>query len=90
MLKVPDYKSHTERMEKNENCPLLEDCSVYLNKISHTEIIGLTYRSLYCLQVNKKYKSCKRYVACIKLGKQVNRRSCPIHPTASRKLTPSA
>ncbi len=77
MPKVPDYKSHTERMERNEYCPLLEDCSVYLNKVGHTEIIGLTYRSLYCLQVNKKYKSCKRYAACIKLGKQVHRKVLP-------------
>jgi uncharacterized cysteine cluster protein YcgN (CxxCxxCC family) len=86
MPKVPDYKSHTERMERNENCPLLEDCSVYLNKISHTEIIGLTYRSLYCLQVNKKYKSCKRYEACTKLGKQVHRKVLPNSPYSIEEI----
>jgi hypothetical protein len=64
-------------MEKNENCPLLEDCSVYLNKVHHNEIIGITYRSLYCLQVNRKYKSCKRYIACNMLGKQVHRNILP-------------
>jgi hypothetical protein len=64
-------------MEKNEYCPLLEDCSVYQNKVKHNVIVGLTYRSLYCLQVNRKYKSCRRYEACIKLGKQVHRSILP-------------
>ncbi len=64
-------------MDKNEFCPLLEDCSVYQNKVSHNVIVGLTYSSLYCLQVNKKYKSCKRYEACVKLGKQVHRSILP-------------
>jgi hypothetical protein len=73
-------------MEKNENCPLLEDCSVYLNNVNHTEIIGLTYRSLYCLQVNKKYKSCKRYMACNKLGKQVHRNVLPNSPNSIEEI----
>jgi hypothetical protein len=56
-------------MERNEYCPLVENCSVYLNNINHSEMVGLTYRSLYCLQGNKKYKVCKRYHAFTKLGK---------------------
>jgi hypothetical protein len=64
-------------MKQNDYCPLLEDCTVYLNNIGHTEIVGLTYRSLYCLQGNKKYKSCKRYQACVLLGKQVHRTILP-------------
>jgi hypothetical protein len=64
-------------MEINVYCPLLEDCSVYQNKIKHNEMVDLTYRSLYCLQGNKKYKSCKRFQACVKLGKQVNRMVLP-------------
>jgi len=73
-------------MKNNENCPLLEDCSVYLNKVNHTEIIGLTYSSLYCLQVNKKYKSCKRYVVCKKLGKQVNSNVLPNSPYSIEEI----
>jgi hypothetical protein len=74
-------------MEKNEYCPLLEDCSVYLNKIYHNEIVGLTYSSLYCLQVNKKYKSCKRYLACTKLGKQVHRNVLPNSPKSIEEIS---
>jgi hypothetical protein len=64
-------------MESNANCPILEDCKVYLNNVNHNEMVGLTYRSLYCLQVNKKYKVCKRYQACIKFGKQLTRKVLP-------------
>jgi hypothetical protein len=73
-------------MDKNEYCPLLEDCSVYLNDVSHNEIIGLTYRNLYCLQVNKKYKSCKRYQACTQLGKQVHRNVLPNSPCSIEEI----
>ena len=73
-------------MEKNEYCPIVEDCSIYLNKVNHTEIIGLTYRSLYCLQVNKKYKSCKRYAAYIKLGRQVHRKVLPNSPYSIEEI----
>jgi uncharacterized cysteine cluster protein YcgN (CxxCxxCC family) len=73
-------------MEKNENCPMLEDCSVYLNKVNHNEIIGLTYSSLYCLQVNKKYKSCKRYLARTYLGKQVHRDILPNSPNSIEEI----
>jgi hypothetical protein len=64
-------------MENTMHCPLLEDCTVYLNNICHNEMVGVTYRSLYCLQVNKKYKMCKRYNAYIKLGKQIPRDILP-------------
>ena len=50
-------------MEDSAHCPILEDCPVYQNNIHHNEMIGFSYRSLYCLQVNKKYKTCKRYHA---------------------------
>jgi hypothetical protein len=56
-------------MDTSEFCPIHEHCSVYQNKITHNEIIGLTYRILYCQQVNKKYKICKRYQAYTKIGK---------------------
>ncbi len=64
-------------MENTLHCPILEDCTVYLNNICHNEMVGLTYRSLYCLQVNKKFKMCKRYHAYIKLGKPVPRNILP-------------
>ena len=48
-----------------------------MNDITHNEIVGLTYRSLYCLQGNKKYKSCKRYQAFMQLGKPVHRMVLP-------------
>lgn len=60
-------------MESSCNCPILEDCTVYVNDISHNEMVGLSYRELYCLQVNKKYKTCKRYMAYQKLGKPAPR-----------------
>ncbi len=64
-------------MEETCNCPILEDCTVYVNDISHNEIIGLSYRNLYCRQVNKKYKMCKRYIAFRKTGKQAPRNVLP-------------
>lgn len=64
-------------MEGSCNCPILEDCTVYVNNVSHNEIIGLSYRELYCLQVNKKYKTCKRYNAYLKLGKPAPRYVLP-------------
>jgi hypothetical protein len=64
-------------MNNKEFCPLPEGCPVYMNDITHNEIVGLTYRSLYCLQGNKKYKSCKRYQAFIQLGKPVHRMVLP-------------
>jgi len=64
-------------MESAVHCPILEDCPVYINNVNHNEMVGLTYRSLYCLQGNKKYKTCRRYHACLKYGKQVTRRILP-------------
>ena len=64
-------------MESTVHCPIIEDCPVYINNINHTEMVGLTYRSLYCLQVNKKYKVCKRYHAYTKIGKPVPRSVLP-------------
>lgn len=64
-------------MNNNDFCPLPEECPVYMNDITHNEIVGLTYRSLYCLQGNKKYKSCKRYQAFMQLGKPVHRMVLP-------------
>jgi hypothetical protein len=64
-------------MEGSLYCPILEDCTVYVNNITHNEIIGMPYRNLYCLQVNKKYKMCKRYNAYKKLGKPAPRYVLP-------------
>jgi hypothetical protein len=64
-------------MENTMHCPIIEDCSVYLNNVCHNEMVGLTYRSLHCLQVNKKFKMCKRYNAYVKLGKQIPRNILP-------------
>jgi hypothetical protein len=64
-------------MESTVHCPLLEDCPVYLNNVDHNEMVGLSYRSLYCLQVNKKYKMCSRYYAYIRLGKPAPRNLLP-------------
>jgi hypothetical protein len=67
-------------MESNLHCPILEDCSVYLNNVGHNEMVGLTYRNLYCLQVNKKFKTCKRYQVCIRSGKKPPRDILPNSP----------
>ncbi len=64
-------------MENTIHCPILEDCPVYLNNVCHNEMVGVTYRSLYCLQGNKKYKQCKRYQAYLKLGKEASRKVMP-------------
>jgi hypothetical protein len=64
-------------MEGTCSCPILKDCTVYVNNITHNEIIGHSYRDLYCLQVNKKYKMCKRYHAYLKLGNDVPRDILP-------------
>jgi hypothetical protein len=64
-------------MESSLHCPNIDDCPVYQNNVSHSEMVGLTYRSLYCLQVNKKYKVCKRYHAISKFGNKVPRSILP-------------
>jgi hypothetical protein len=64
-------------MENNVHCPITEDCPVYRYNVNHNEIVGLTYRRLYCLQGNKKFKACKRYQACVKFGKQVTHTILP-------------
>jgi hypothetical protein len=64
-------------MEDTCNCPILEDCTVYVNNINHNEMVGLSYRNLYCLQVNKKYKICKRYLAYQRFGKPAPREILP-------------
>jgi hypothetical protein len=80
-------------MESIFRCPILEDCSVYLNNVNHNEMVGLTYRSLYCLQVNRKYKMCKRYQVCIKSGKKAPRNILPnssLHPDFIALLYPNS
>ena len=64
-------------METDEFCPLREDCTVCRNNIHHNLIAGMTYRNLYCLQVNSKYKSCRRYQASTRLGRPVHRLILP-------------
>src|SRR5512139_394033 len=86
---MPKYNWFTkiiEEMEHNAYCPLLEDCPVYLNKVAHNEMVGFTYSSLYYLQGNKKYKSCKRFNACIQLGKQVPRMVLPNSPLTIEEI----
>ena len=70
-------KVNISAMESTVLCPILEDCPVYLNNVYHNEMVGLTYKSLYCLQVNRKYKTCKRYNAFVKLGKSAPRNILP-------------
>jgi hypothetical protein len=77
-------------MENIVYCPILEDCPVYVNNTRHNEIVGLTYRSLYCLQVNKKFKMCKRYDAFVKLGRPVPRYVMPNSPVRIDELKGSA
>ena len=76
-------------MDRNDCCPLIEDCSVYQNNIYHNEMVGLSYRSLYCLQVNKKYKVCKRYNAFVKLGKPAPRDIMPNSPVSLDEINSS-
>lgn len=64
-------------MEASLNCPNIDDCPVYLNNVIHSEMVGLTYRSLYCLQGNKKYKTCKRYLAMNRFGNKIPRNVLP-------------
>jgi len=64
-------------MDDSIYCPIINNCTIYVNDIQHNEMVGLSYRLLYCLQVNKKYKTCKRYHAYLKLGKQAPRDIMP-------------
>jgi hypothetical protein len=64
-------------MEGSICCPISNNCTVFINDVTHNEIIGHKYRNLYCLQVNKKYKNCKRYNAFIKWGKLAPRNVLP-------------
>jgi hypothetical protein len=73
-------------MESNVHCPINEDCSVYRHNVNHNEMVGLTYRSLYCLQGNKKYKACKRYQACMLYGKQVTNAVLPNSPMSLEEI----
>jgi hypothetical protein len=74
-------------MEGSAYCPILENCTVYVNNITHNEIVGMSYRNLYCLQVNKKYKMCKRYNAYIKMGKPAPRYILPNSPLKIEELS---
>jgi len=74
-------------MERNDFCPLLESCAIYKNKVQHNEMVGLTYSSLYCLQVNKKYKACRRYQLYMELGTQVHRSVLPNSAYSPDKVT---
>ncbi len=69
--------SKIDPMETPLHCPNIDDCPVYQNNVNHSEMVGLTYRSLYCLQGNKKYKTCKRYLAISRFGKKVPRNILP-------------
>jgi hypothetical protein len=73
-------------MENAIHCPKIEDCPVYQYNIHHNEMVGLSYRSLYCLQVNNKYKACKRYHAIMKFGKAVPRDILPNSQVAVGEL----
>lgn len=56
-------------MENSEFCPIYDNCSVYRDKICHNQIVGLTYRMLYCQQTHYRYKICKRYQIFEKIGR---------------------
>jgi hypothetical protein len=64
-------------MNLHANCPVMRECSVYRNDIQHNELIGFTYKALYCLQGNKKYVTCKRYQAFLKTGRQCTNNVLP-------------
>lgn len=56
-------------MEKNNQCPKMEKCPVFLKNILHSEKMNQTYKQLYCLADEMKYKTCKRYQISEKYGK---------------------
>ena len=55
-------------MNSNQ-CPKLEKCPIFSNNTLHNEMLGKTYKNLYCLSGPDKYHTCKRYVFSEKYGK---------------------
>ena len=53
----------------NSACPKLEKCPIFINNVLHNEILDKTYRHLYCLAENEKYRTCRRYQVAEKYGK---------------------
>lgn len=52
-------------------CPRVEKCPIFINNVFHSEIMGKTYKSLYCMAGKERYTSCKRHLAAEKFGKPV-------------------
>jgi hypothetical protein len=48
-----------------------------MHNLYHNEIAGITYKELYCLQGNRKYKTCKRYQIIEKYGEPAPRGILP-------------
>ena len=63
------YSQNRQIMSDQSYCPVAGECFVYKNDMRHNELIGFSYKVLYCLQGNKKYMTCKRYQAFLKYGK---------------------
>ena len=50
-------------------CPKLEKCPIFINNVLHNELLGQTYRNLYCETSDAMYKTCKRFIFAEKYGK---------------------
>lgn len=43
-------------------CPIFERCPIFINNVFHNELIGQTYKNLYCITRDNQHKSCKRFL----------------------------
>jgi hypothetical protein len=55
----------------NSTCPKLERCPIFIENITCNEMVGQTYRNLFCLADGLQFQTCKRYIASEKFGKRV-------------------
>ena len=54
-------------MNKQE-CPKLEKCPIFQKNVLHNELVGQTYRNLFCITKESNFNSCKRHLFSEKYG----------------------
>ncbi len=50
-------------------CPKLEKCPIFLKNIFHNELVGKTYKHLFCQSEDNNHFNCKRYLFSEKFKK---------------------
>ena len=51
-------------------CPKLDKCPIFQKNVFHNELIGKTYRNLYCETIENRFLKCKRYLISEKYKKE--------------------